>query len=312
MLHIWSTARYAFPLPEGHRFPAEKYGMLQKQVLAEGIVPPERMHEPGRVAREDLLRVHTERYVDAVENGDLTPAEQRLVGLPWSPELAERSYRAAGATCEAALHALTEGVAMSLSGGTHHAFADRGEGFCVFNDVVVATRMLQHRGLIQRAAVIDLDVHQGNGTHALASGDDSVYTFSMHGRNNYPFRKVPGRMDIELEDGVVDDEYLAALAQALPEVLSEAQPDMVFYLAGADTHEGDRLGRMKLTFAGLKRRDVMVLDGCRDIGLPVVVLVAGGYGRDIQDTIRVHTNTAALLRDYGTNAAGEWRTGRRL
>jgi acetoin utilization deacetylase AcuC-like enzyme len=272
--------------------------MLRDLVLAEGIVPPERLHDPNRVSREDLLRVHTQRYVDAVANGGMDAAEQRLVGLPWSPELAERSFRAAGATCEAALQALVDGVAMSLSGGTHHAFADRGEGFCVFNDVVVAIRMMQSRGLVSRAAVIDLDVHQGNGTHELTAGDDSVFTFSMHGRNNYPFRKVPGNLDIELDDGVEDEEYLGTLGEALPKVISEAEPDIVFYLAGADTHEGDRLGRMKLTFAGLERRDAMVLEACRDIGLPVVVTVAGGYGRDIRNTVQVHANTARICRSF--------------
>ena len=272
--------------------------MLRDRVLAEGIVPPERLHDPDRVSREDLLRVHTERYVNAVANGGMDAAEQRLVGLPWSPELAERSFRAAGATCEAALQALTDGVAMSLSGGTHHAFADRGEGFCVFNDVVVAIRMMQARGLVSRAAVIDLDVHQGNGTHELTAGDDSVFTFSMHGRNNYPFRKVPGNLDIELEDGVQDEEYLGTLEMALPRVISQSEPDIVFYLAGADTHEDDRLGRMKLTFAGLERRDVMVLEACREIGLPVAVTVAGGYGRDIRNTVQVHANTARICRTF--------------
>ena len=271
---------------------------MRDRVLEDGIVAPENLHDPERATREDLLRVHTLRYVDAVASGHLTTAEQRLVGLPWSPELAERSLRATGATCEASLHALNAGVAMSLSGGTHHAFADHGEGFCVFNDVVVAIRMLQARGTIVRAAVIDLDVHQGNGTHALVGNDSGVYTFSMHGRKNYPFRKVPGRLDIELDDGVADDEYLDALARALPGVLAESNPDIVFYLAGSDTHEGDRLGRMKLTFDGLARRDVMVLESCREIGIPVVVLVAGGYGLNIRDSVKVHVNTARIAAEY--------------
>ncbi len=298
MLHIWSTAQYAFPLPQGHRFPAEKYGMMRDRVLAEGIVEPKNLRDPAPAARTDLLRVHTERYVDAVASGDLTPAEQRLIGLPWSKALAERSLRATGATCEAAIHALDAGIAMSLSGGTHHAFADHGEGFCVFNDVVVAIRMLQHRRAIVRAAIIDLDVHQGNGTHALVADDPTVYAFSMHGRKNYPFKKVAGTLDIELEDGAGDDEYLDTLASALPEVISASNPDMVFYLAGSDPHEHDRLGKMKLTFDGLARRDVMVLESCREIGLPVVVTVAGGYGKDIRDSVQVHVNTARICRGF--------------
>ena len=298
VLHIWSTAQYTFPLPTGHRFPAEKYGMMRDRVLADGIVDSTNLHAPERVSSEDLLRVHTERYVDAVANGELTPAEQRLIGLPWSPGLAERSLRATGATCEAALHALDAGIAMSLSGGTHHAFADHGEGFCVFNDVVVAIRKLQATKKIARAAIIDLDVHQGNGTHALVAGDTTVYAFSMHGRKNYPFKKVAGTLDIELEDGIGDDEYLAVLANALPVVLSESNPDIVFYLAGSDPHEGDKLGKMKLTFDGLARRDVMVVESCRAIGLPIVATVAGGYGKDIRDTVQVHVNTARICRDF--------------
>jgi acetoin utilization deacetylase AcuC-like enzyme len=272
--------------------------MIRDRVLAEGIVDPARLHAPQRVSREDLLRVHTERYVDAVANGELTLAEQRLIGLPWSEGLAERSLRATGATCEAAIHALDAGIAMSLSGGTHHAFADHGEGFCVFNDVVVAIRMLQADRRISRAAIIDLDVHQGNGTHALVAGDTTVYAFSMHGRKNYPFKKVAGTLDIELEDGVADDEYIDVLANALPTVISDANPDIVFYLAGADPHEGDKLGKMKLTFEGLARRDVMVIESCRAIGLPIVVTVAGGYGKDIRDTVQVHVNTARICRDF--------------
>lgn len=272
--------------------------MMRDRALEEGIVAPENLHDPARASREDLLRAHTSEYVDAVMNGTLTAAEQRLVGLPWSKELAERSLRATGATCEASLRALDAGIAMTLAGGTHHAFADRGEGFCVFNDVVVATRLLQSRGLIRRAAVIDLDVHQGNGTNALTGDDPSIYTFSMHGRHNYPFRKVAGDMDVDLENDIGDEEYLSSLRAALPTVLSTAGPDIVFYLAGSDTHEGDKLGKMKLTFDGLSRRDVMVLDNCRDIGVPVVVAVAGGYGRDIRDTVAVHVNTARIAATY--------------
>ncbi len=298
MLHAWSSARYTFPLPAGHRFPIEKYAMIRDKVLADGIVLAENLHDSPRASRTDLLRVHTERYVEAFYAGTLTAAEQRLLGLPWSKELAERSLRATGATCAAAVHALDAGVAMTFSGGTHHAFADHGEGFCVFNDVVVATRMLQARGRIARAAVIDLDVHQGNGTHELFAGDASAFTFSMHGRKNYPFRKVGGTLDIELEDGTGDDDYLALLRSALPTVLAAANPDIVFYLAGSDTHEGDRLGRMKLTFDGLAQRDVMVFESCRAVGIPVLAAVAGGYGKYIQDTVQIHVNTARIASTY--------------
>jgi len=189
-------------------------------------------------------------------------------------------------------------VTMNLAGGTHHAFPDHGEGFCVFNDVAVAIRMLQRDRRIRRAAVIDLDVHQGNGTHAIFADDHSVFTFSMHGGRNFPFHKVPGTLDVELADGTGDEAYLGALAENLPGVLTAAAPDLVIYLAGSDPHEGDRLGRLCLTFDGLARRDAMVLDACREVGIPVAVTIAGGYGRDINDTVRAHVNTVRMARSY--------------
>lgn len=268
--------------------------MLRDAVVAEGIVPPEAVHEPAAVRRDDLLLVHTADYVDRFTHGQLTRDEERRIGLPWSEALVERSYRSTGGTCEAARHALHHGVAMNLSGGTHHAFADHGEGFCVFNDVAVAIRTLQRDGHIARAAIVDLDVHQGNGTHAIFAGDDSVYTFSMHGGRNYPFYKVAGRLDVELNGGIGDDEYLEQLAATLPRVLADARPDVVFYLAGADPHEHDRLGRLRMTFDGLSRRDALVLEQCREVGFPVVVVVGGGYGQPIEDTVRVHVNTARI------------------
>jgi acetoin utilization deacetylase AcuC-like enzyme len=245
-----------------------------------------------------LLRVHTERYVDAFTNGTLDDAEVRRLGFPWSLELVERSYRAAGGTMEAARAALDIGVAMNLAGGTHHAFPDRGEGFCVFNDVAIAIRALQHERLIERAAIVDLDVHQGNGTNAIFAGDDSVYTFSMHGRRNYPFTKVPGSLDVELEDGCGDDEYLSLLAAKLPGAIGAARPDLIIYLAGADAHADDRLGRLRLSADGLARRDVMVLDAAREVGIPVAVTIAGGYGRDIDVTVGIHLATARIAREF--------------
>jgi len=191
---------------------------------------------------------------------------------------------------------------MNLAGGTHHAFPDHGEGFCVFNDVAVAVRMLQVRKRIRRAAIVDLDVHQGNGTHAIFAGDDSVFTFSMHGVRNYPFHKVPGDLDVELEDGTGDDAYLALLAEHLPRVLATSAPDLVVYLAGADAHERDRLGRLRLTFDGLARRDAMVLDMCREVGTPVVITIAGGYGRDINESVAAHVTTARIASGFVVGA----------
>jgi acetoin utilization deacetylase AcuC-like enzyme len=295
-LHLWTSAGYTFPLPPDHRFPIAKYEALRRRVVAND--PASTLHEPSRVEREALLRVHTTAYVDAFTAGTLSDAALRRLGFPWSPALVERSYRAVGGTVEAAFAALTHGVAMNLAGGTHHAFADHGEGFCVFNDVAVAIRALQHDGRIARAAIVDLDVHQGNGTNAIFAGDDSVYTFSMHGRRNYPFAKVPGSLDVELEDGTADDGYLAALEAALPRVMAESRADVIVYLAGADPHENDRLGRLRLTQGGLARRDVIVLQAAREVGIPVVVTIAGGYGRDPETTLSIHAETARLAAEF--------------
>jgi acetoin utilization deacetylase AcuC-like enzyme len=293
-LHCWSSARYVIPLPEGHRFPITKYARLREAVLAEGLVPPEAMHEPARADADTVELVHTADYVSRFARGALDEAEQRRLGFPWSEALVERAFRAVGGTCEAAEAALDRGLAMNLAGGTHHAFPAHGEGFCVFNDVAIAARRLQRAGRARRVAIVDLDVHQGNGTHAIFAGDPTVTTFSMHGGKNYPFHKVPGTLDIELPDGCDDATYLTLLADALPGVLAQARADLVFYLAGADPHEGDRLGRLKLTFDGLMRRDAMVLEACREVGLPVCLTIAGGYGHDIGTTVAVHLNTVRV------------------
>ena len=298
-LSVWSSARYTFPLPAGHRFPVEKYAMLRERVVAEGIVAPERVLDPAAASDEMLRLVHTADYVDRFVAGALSAAEVRRLGFPWSPALVERSRRAVGGTVAAARHALAHGTGMNLAGGTHHAFADHGEGFCVFNDVAVAIRTLQAEGAISRAAVLDLDVHQGNGTHAIFGGDADVFTFSIHGGRNYPFEKVAGTLDVHLDDGTDDAQYLRVLEEALPGVLHAARPDLVFYLAGADPHEGDRLGRMKLTFEGLERRDAMVMQACREVGLPVAVMIAGGYGHRIEDTVKVHLSTARIVAATG-------------
>jgi acetoin utilization deacetylase AcuC-like enzyme len=293
-LHAWSSAHYAIPLPGGHRFPIEKYQRLRDRVLAEALVRPEHLHEPERVRIPDLTLVHNPAYVRTIEHGSLDPAAMRRIGFPWSSALAERSFRSVGATVEASTMALDTGVAINLAGGTHHAFPSHGEGFCVFNDVAVAIRALQRDKRITRAAVIDLDVHQGNGTNAIFADDDSVFTFSMHGGRNYPFHKVAGSLDVELADGTGDDEYLALLTTSLPHVLEQSRPDLVLFLAGADPHENDKLGRLKLTLDGLARRDVLVLSACREIGVPVCITIAGGYGANIDDTVEAHLNTVRI------------------
>jgi acetoin utilization deacetylase AcuC-like enzyme len=297
-LHLWSSAAYAIPLPEGHRFPMSKYVLLRDRVLAEGIVPPERLHDPERIDVDDLLLVHTPRYVNDITHGTLPVAAQRRIGLPWSELFVERAYRVVRGTCDAAEAALQHGVAMNMAGGTHHAFPDFGEGFCTFNDVAVAIRRLQRARKVERVAIVDLDVHQGNGTHACFANDSSVFTFSMHGAKNFPFKKVPGTLDVELDDDTGDEAYLEKLSAQLPRVVREASADLVVYLAGADPHVGDRLGRLSLSFDGLQRRDWMVLECCRTIGIPVCVTIAGGYGRDVQDTVAVHLNTVRTLAQF--------------
>lgn len=256
--------------------------------------------EPERAERWALRLVHTEGWLAAMLDDGLDPAAERILGFPWSPALRERSLRTAQGTVEAARDALVHGAGMNLAGGTHHAFADRGEGFCCFNDVALAIRVLQREGLVRRAAVLDLDVHQGNGTAAIFAGDPDVYTFSMHGARNYPVRKERSRRDVELADRTGDAEYLALLARHLDEVLDEAAPELVFYLAGADPYAGDRFGRLALSLDGLRARDRAVLAACRRRGLPLVLTLAGGYAAALEDIVTIHGNTVEeLVRAYG-------------
>jgi acetoin utilization deacetylase AcuC-like enzyme len=290
-LKAFYSDHFVLPLPEGHKFPMAKYSGLRERILAEGIVQPDDLHEAPAAAWEDLRLVHDPAYVDAVANGTLPREMQRRIGFPWSPQMVERSRRSVGATIAATRVALDEGVAANLAGGTHHSFADRGEGFCVFNDVAVAARVLQRDGDGRRIAIVDLDVHQGNGTAAIFAGDDSVFTFSMHGEKNFPFRKEVSDLDVALADGTGDDEYLGLLRRHLDDVLNRHQPDFVFYLAGADPYEGDRLGRLTMTIAGLRERDELVFAECRARGLPVAVTMSGGYASDVDDIITIHANT---------------------
>ena len=272
--------------------------MLRERVIASGVTPADHVLDPPAATYDDLLLVHTASYIERFTAGTLDAAEQRRIGFPWSAELVERSRRAVGGTLAAARHALTHGVAMNLAGGTHHAFPDHGEGFCVYNDVAVAIRLLQREQRIRRAVVIDLDVHQGNGTHAVFADDSSVYTFSMHGGKNYPFHKVAGTLDIELPDKCDDSTYLTLLKDVLPGVIAAAQPDLAIYIAGADPHEGDSLGRLSLSFAGLAERDAFVLEQCREVGIPVAVTIGGGYGRQIDDTVAIHVTTARIASGF--------------
>jgi acetoin utilization deacetylase AcuC-like enzyme len=295
-LKAFYSDHFVLPLPEGHRFPMAKYRML-REVVAESLFGIEFV-EAAAATDGVLALAHHPAYISAVSQGKLEAAAQKSIGFPWSPQMVERSRRSAGATIEACRAALKEGIAVNLAGGTHHAYADRGEGFCVFNDAAIAARLMQAERRVQRVAIIDLDVHQGNGTAAILANDDSVFTLSLHGARNYPFEKEHGDLDVALPDGVTDAAYLSALDEALSEMRKRFAPQLIIYLAGADPHEGDRLGRLKLTFEGLAARDARVFDWALQHGVPIAIAMAGGYGRDIRDTVSVHLQTIRIANEY--------------
>ncbi|HYS08399.1 MAG TPA: histone deacetylase [Myxococcales bacterium] len=282
---------YEVALPAGHRFPMPKYRMLRERLLSEGVLGAEQLEESDLIDRPSLLLAHAPEYLDAVFSGTLSDAEQRRLGFHWSPALVRRSRASVFGTVAAARAALREGIAGNLAGGTHHAYADRGTGFCVFNDIAVAIRTLQREGSIDRALVVDLDVHQGDGTAAIFAGDESVFTFSMHGAKNFPFRKQRSSLDVDLPDGCRDAEYIGALETHLPAVLDRARPDVVFFLAGVDPLEHDQLGRLKLSPAGLRLRDRMVATAAHDRGLPLVLTLGGGYSNPIALSVDAHVGT---------------------
>ena len=288
--------RFVLPLPEGHRFPMRKYSLTRDLALAR--VASLELDEPPAATRDALQLAHDAAYVDAVFDGTLSPAAQREIGFPWSPAMVERACRSVGATVAASQAASAEGVAVNLAGGTHHADAGKGSGFCVFNDVAVAIRLLHRaddgaRRAHRRIAVIDLDVHQGNGTAAILGDDPDVFTLSLHGERNFPFRKVAGSLDVGLPDGCDDATYLAALDDALRAVAAFG-PAFLFFLAGADPYVGDRLGRLDLTVDGLAARDRRVFELADRLDVPIVVAMAGGYGRVIEETCAIHAQTVAI------------------
>lgn len=289
------TDVFVLPLPEGHRFPMAKYRLLRERVEASGRC---RLAVPPAAADADLLRVHDPGYLERLQAGTLDRMDVRRLGFPWSRELVERARRSVGATVAACRSALERGVAANLAGGTHHAFADRPEGFCVFNDAVVALRAMQAEGRIARGLVVDTDVHQGNGTAAIAAGDPSVFTFSIHGAGNFPFRKESSDLDVALEDGTGDDEYLERLDRALRQALEASRPDLAVFVSGADPFHDDRLGRLALTHEGLAARDRLVLGTLLGAGVPVAVTMAGGYGRQVEDTVAIHATTIRLASTF--------------
>lgn len=295
-MQVFYTPRYYADIGNGHIFPIRKFEFVRDRLLAEGTLHTSELLEPEPATVEQVRLVHTEDYVSRLCDGTLTAKELRRLGLPWSESLVRRSFYATGGTIAAAHAALDEGYASNLAGGTHHSFADRGEGFCVFNDVAVAIRVLRHNGLICRAAIVDCDVHQGNGTATIFAGDDDTFTFSIHGANNYPLFKARSSLDVELPDGTTDQEYRDCLVSHFPAVFA-SEPEIVFYLAGADPYEGDKLGRLGLTIQGLRQRDECVLRECYEREVPVVTVMSGGYGKDINDTVEIHCNTIRAVKD---------------
>jgi acetoin utilization deacetylase AcuC-like enzyme len=295
-LKAFYSDRYVLPLPEHHRFPMQKYARLRQRVERE--LADVTLAEPAAATDGQLALAHDPGYIERVVTGRLEPAEIRAIGFPWSEAMVARSRRSTGATIAAARVALKEGVAANLAGGTHHAARARGAGYCVFNDAAVAARVIQAEAAAARArvqvAVIDLDVHQGDGTAQILGADDSVFTLSIHADRNFPFRKQPSHLDIGLPDGTGDEAYLAALDGALDELEDRCAPQLIIYLAGADVHEDDRLGKLALTFDGVRARDARVFDFAERLRVPIVVTMAGGYGREIDVTVALHFQTIGL------------------
>ena len=311
-MQAFYSDHFVLPLPQGHRFPMAKYRMLRDALAAQ--LPCVRLVEALRASDGELAYAHTPAYVMAISDGSVPTSEMREIGFPWSHAMAERARHSVGATVAAARVAMVEGFAANLAGGTHHAYADKGGGFCVYNDLAVAARVMQAEWGRNRAgsraplqvAVIDLDVHQGNGTAHIFRADPSVFTLSIHGEKNFPFRKEASTLDVALSDGCTDQPYLEALEQALLTLENQFSPGLVIYLAGADPFEGDRLGRLKLTADGLQTRDRRVFDWCFARRIPVVFVMGGGYGVQIEDTVGVQLNTYRIALEYWQR----WKQGR--
>jgi acetoin utilization deacetylase AcuC-like enzyme len=300
-MQVFYATQFVLPLPAGHRFPMGKYQLLRDRLADE--LPAVRLMQALPASDGELALAHTPAYIVAITDGSIEPAAMREIGFPWSEAMADRARRSVGATIAACRAAFKEGVAANIAGGTHHAYAHKGGGFCVFNDVAVASRLMQaewgrSHSRPLRIAVIDLDVHQGNGTAAIFSGDPTVFTLSLHGTKNFPFRKEAGDLDVALPDGCGDDDYLHALEAALDDLERRFDPQLVLYLAGADPHEGDRLGRLKLTWDGLEARDRRVFDWAWQRRLPLAFAMAGGYGTRIDDTVRAQMNTFTVAAQY--------------
>lgn len=295
-MKVFCNEYYSHPLPEGHRFPMLKYELIPEQLLYEGTLEPGDIVSPDVMNHEQLLLVHTSDYISKLERGELSKQEERKTGFPWSTQLVHREKVIMNGTWLAALAAKQDGVSMNVAGGTHHAYADRGEGFCLFNDLAIAAASLLKHDLAKKVLIIDLDVHQGNGTAAIFQGNQNVFTFSMHGKNNYPLHKEQSHLDVELPDGIADEVYLHLLKQSLDNIEQVFVPDFVFYQCGVDILVSDKLGRLGVSLSGCKERDAMVMKFCLKHKTPLVAAMGGGYSEDIKVIVEAHCNTFRLAK----------------
>ncbi len=291
MLQIAFSPIYEYPLPKGHRFPMDKYSLIQQQLIYEGTVQEKQFFHPDPISEEIILLTHSEKYWEDLKNQTLSEKEIRAIGFPMTPLLVERGRHIAAGTLQCVEYAIKHGISMNAAGGTHHAFKEKGEGFCVFNDIAIAANYLIHSNKFNNILIVDLDVHQGNGSASIFNGQGQVFTFSMHGAKNYPFRKEASHLDIGLPDGTEDDAYLKILFNILPRVIDQHRPELIFYQAGVDILTTDRLGRLSVSREGCRKRDKYVMEICKNNKIPLVVTMGGGYSPQLSHIIEAHANT---------------------
>jgi acetoin utilization deacetylase AcuC-like enzyme len=305
-LKIYYTDTFSIPLPENHSFPKSKYYLLRRRIEENQIASSVDLKIPRPATYEEIVRAHDPTYIHRLQNGELSAKEVRRVGLPWSPEIVRRARYSAGATIEACRTAVAEGIAVNLGGGTHHAFSDHGQGYCWLNDSVIASRAMQVEGLAGNILIVDCDVHQGNGTAAIVKNDPTIFTLSFHGKNNFPYHKETSDLDIELADGTDDAAYLNAIEKGLAACMQNFKADLAIYLAGADPYKDDRFGRLAIAKVGLAQRDRLVLRYFYKAGLPTAVTMAGGYARNVQDTVDIHFQTVLAALEYTNHKSGKF------
>ena len=297
MLKVAYSKIYNHPLPENHRFPMEKYDLIPKKLIAEKTFSKDNFFEPGILNKEDVLLTHSNDYYNKLVSQSLSKKEIRPIGFPLSKLLIEREKKIAQGTIECVRFSIKNGISMNIAGGTHHAFADKGEGFCMLNDQAIAANYLLHNDLAKKILIIDLDVHQGNGTASIFKNDMNVFTLSFHGKKNYPFKKEKSDLDIEFDDGTEDVEYLTKLEDIIPNIIKILNPDFIFYLSGVDILKTDKLGRLSLSIEGCKKRDSIILNLCKTFNIPLQISMGGGYSKNIEDIVNAHCNTFRLAKE---------------